>query len=364
MNHELLNLDLLKQAILKPQILKPKILKPKPFILTVRGPVSPSELGTCYAHEHLLGRPPPDTSDDPDFVLGDEEAAAVELKRFRRAGGRAVVEMSTADYGRDAAGLRRLSERTGVHIVCATGYNKDRFSARHVEGVSVGELTDRFAAEIQTGIDGTGVRAGLVKAASTLNSISPTAERAFRAAARTHRRTGAPISTHTEAGTMALEQIRLLESEGVDPSHVLIGHMDRRLDVAYHLEVAATGAALGYDQISKEKYYPDVKRAESIAALVDEGYGSHVVLGGDLARRSYWPAYGFAAAPGFSFILERFVPRLWDVGLGEVEVDDLLIHNPARILTFAAPSEDRSDAGSGRGDDRITHRARGNDDVE
>lgn len=163
---------------------------------------------------------------------------------------------------------------------------------------------------------------------------------------------------------MALEQIRLLASEGVDPAHILIGHLDRRLDAAYHLEVASAGAVLGYDQISKEKYYPDVARAETIAALVDHGYGSQVVLGGDLARRSYWPAYGFSKAPGFSFILERFVPLLREVGLGEDEVDDLLIHNPARIMTFSAPSDDRPDTGTGRSNDRRSHRARSDDEFE
>ena len=306
-----------------------------PMIQTVRGPIGAADLGVCYGHEHLLGSPPDPSPEEMDFVLDDEDAAVREMRNFRRAGGSAVVEMTTPDYGRDAAGLHRISERTGVHIVCAAGYNKDPFSAPFVGGASVEELTERFVREIVEGVDGSGVRAGLVKAASTLNEISPLAEKVFRAAAAAHLRTGAPISTHTEAGTMALEQVRLLESAGVDPRRVVIGHMDRKLDLSYHLEAASAGVFLGYDQIGKAQYYPDRARAEAIARLVDAGHGNQILLGGDLARRSYWPAWGHAEGPGFAWILEGFVPRLREVGLSDAAIDDLLINNPARAFAFS-----------------------------
>ena len=309
------------------------------MIQTVRGPVEAARLGVCYGHEHLLCAPPRLPADpspeDMDFVLDDEEAAVLEMQGFLKAGGSALVEMSTPDYGRDAAGLRRISERTGVHIVCATGYNKDPFSASFVEGASVEDLAERFIGELAQGIDGTDIRAGLVKASSTLDEISPAAEKVFRAAAAAHLETGAPISTHTEAGTMALEQVRLLESLGVDPGRVVIGHMDRNLDVSHHLEVASTGVFLGYDQIGKGKYGPDRRRAEIMVCLTDAGYGKQILLGSDLARRSYWPAWGHAEGPGFSCILKEFVPRLQEMGLHDAALRDLLIGNPARAFAFA-----------------------------
>lgn len=52
---------------------------------------------------------------------------------------------------------------------------------------------------------------------------------------------------------MALEQIDLLMSAGVPPDRILIGHMDR---------------------------------------LLDHDHARQVILRGDFARRSYWPAYG------------------------------------------------------------------------
>lgn len=311
------------------------------IIRTVLGDIAPEALGVCYGHEHLLGRPPRDLA-TPDFILDDEKAAARELCGFHEAGGRALVEMSTADYGRDAAALRRLAERTGVHIVCATGYNKDKFSARLAKRKTVETLAALFTHEVNESIDETGVRAGVIKAASTLNAITPHAEKVFRAAAHAHLATGAPISTHTEAGTMAPEQLRLLGKEGVSPHRVILGHLDRKLDWPYLSEIAASGAYLSFDQISKEKYYSDQDRIDFILRLVDAGHGKQILLAGDMARRSYWPSYGTGGGPGLTFILRHFVPRLRAQGLPESAVQDLLVHNPARALTFNNHTQTKS----------------------
>ncbi|HET6567851.1 MAG TPA: phosphotriesterase-related protein [Rhodothermales bacterium] len=306
-------------------------------VRTVRGDIPAGELGVCYGHEHLLGSPPVHLA-EPDFILNSESAAVRELGSFRKAGGRALVEMSTPDYHRDAGGLRRIAERTGVHIVCATGFNKDTFSAPLVEPQSVDDLADRFVRDVTTGIDGTGVRAGVIKASSTLNEISPNAEKVFRAAAQAHLRTGAPISTHTEAGTMGLEQVQLLQSEGVDPGNVVIGHVDRKLEWSYHLDLAQTGACLSFDQIGKEKYCPDRDRATFILRLIEHGHGQQILLAGDMARRSYWPSYGADSGPGLTYILHRFMPWMIEEGLSEDAAVDLLVHNPARAFSMKTPA--------------------------
>ena len=79
------------------------------------------------------------------------------------------------------------------------------------------------------------------------------------------------------------------------------------------------------------------KRAEAIAHLVDAGHGSQIILGGDLARRSYWPAWGHAEGPGFAYILKGFAPRLREIGVSESAVDDFLTNNPARAFAFSEP---------------------------
>jgi predicted metal-dependent phosphotriesterase family hydrolase len=94
-----------------------------PRVRTVLGEIDSATLGRTYCHEHLLTRPAPRfTADGPDMVLDDEDRSAVELATLKEAGGHALVEASTPEFGRDASGLRRLSERSGVHVVCCTGH--------------------------------------------------------------------------------------------------------------------------------------------------------------------------------------------------------------------------------------------------
>src|SRR5512136_2146413 len=191
-----------------------------PFIRTVCGDIDPADLGVCYPHEHVLCSPPPDVA-DRDLEMDSEAAAIQELTWFKQAGGRALVDMTPADYGRDAPGMKRASEATGIHIIAITGLHKDKFSARIVKDKSVDELADRFTRDVTEGVDGTDIKAGVIKAASSLNTITANEEKVFRAAAKAHHLTGAAISTHTELGMMGLEQIQLLISEGVQSERII-----------------------------------------------------------------------------------------------------------------------------------------------
>lgn len=304
-----------------------------PFIRTVQGDIPASELGFCLPHEHVLGQPPAQFVHD-DLRMDSRSAALNELRRYYAAGGRALVEMTTPDYGRDAAGMLWLAEHSGVRLVAASGFNKEKFSAAFLDA-SVEALAERFIREIEHGLDGTRARAGLVKAASMLDEISPRAEKMFHAAAMAHLATGAPVSTHTEAGTMALEQIDLLTGAGVEPAHIVIGHLDRKLDWNYLLEIAQRGVYLGFDQIGKRQYALDAQRVEFILRLEEAGFGKQILLAGDMARRSYWKSYGNPDAPGLVYIPERFLPQLRHAGLSQAQIDDLTVHNPARAFSFA-----------------------------
>ena len=303
------------------------------FIRTVCGDIDPADLGACYSHEHVLCSPPPEVA-DRDLELGSEMAAIHELTWFKQAGGRALVDMTPADYGRDAPGMKRVSEATSIHIVAATGLHNEKYSGRIVKDKSINELADRFARDVLEGVDGTDIKAGVIKAASSLNTITVNEEKVFRAAARAHHMTGVAILTHTEVGTMGLEQIQLLISEGVEPERIIIGHVDRKLEWNYHLTLWKTGVTLSYDQISKEKYAPDSQRVEFILRAVKEGCSKQIVLSSDLARKSYWPSYGTGGGPGLTYILWRFIPWLRSAGLSEEVIEDLLVRNPARILTM------------------------------
>lgn len=302
------------------------------LVRTVLGDIAPGDLGTTYCHEHLLTRPAARFGDD--LLLDDEDLAAEELEAFRAAGGRAIVDATTPEFGRDTAGLARLAERTGIHVVATTGH----VSREYWEGVldldarSEGALVAEYVSELNDGVEGGGLRAGVVKAGTSAGGPTETEQKLLHAAANAQRATGAPITTHTTAGTDALEQADALADAGADLSHVCIGHVDRLLDWELHLELARRGVFLGYDCVSKEQYAPDAERIRFIIRLVEEGHGRQVCLSGDLARRSYLKAWG--GAPGYRYILERFLPQLRAAGLEEQSAMALIVDNPARFLAW------------------------------
>lgn len=309
-------------------------------VQTVLGPVAASDLGMTLAHEHLLTHPTPSPTlplrgrdmleEELDLILDDPKAALAELGFFRAAGGSSLVEVTPIDYGRDLKGLAELSRASGVHIVAATGLHKDQWSAAYTARLDEDDLTETFTRELQDGVDG--VKPGVIKIGSSRERVTDGERKAFVAAARAQRATGAPITTHTEAGFLALEQLELLRGAGADPERIVIGHLDRRLDVEYHAAVLRQGAYVGYDQVGKPKYASDQQRAEALAELVRCGFGSQLLIAGDLGRRSYWRAYG--GQPGLDYIPRVFLGILSAAGLTPSQVEALVVANPARVLGY------------------------------
>ncbi|MCK9248310.1 MAG: hypothetical protein M0P31_04950 [Solirubrobacteraceae bacterium] len=305
---------------------------------TVLGEIDPGLLGATYCHEHLLTQPGEHlTKGSDDTVLDDLDKSAAEMELFRQAGGRAIVELSASEYGRDAAGLATLSERTGVHVIAATGHIMEGYwrGVVDVGAMSDTELVDEMIRDLTVGFpEAPHVKAGVIKVGTSKDAVHPDEERMLRAAAIAQRETGAPISTHTTAGTIPTEQVRIFEDAGADLDHVIIGHQDRRLSWDDHLAVVKSGCYIGYDCISKEHYEPEAQRIAFTRRMIDEGFGDRVCLSGDIARRSYLTSYG--GGPGFTYILWRFVPWLWQEGVSREATDRLLVDNPARLFTWSS----------------------------
>jgi phosphotriesterase-related protein len=306
--------------------------------MTVLGRAAADALGRTHAHEHLVAHATPElVRDQPDLDLSDPEPVLVDLEAFRAAGGGAIVEMTTVDYGRDVGALAELSRRSGVAIVAATGFNKDVYCAPFCRGADPQDLASTQIAEVTEGVEGTDVRCGVVKFATGADGPSPAERNAAQAAAITHLATGCPILTHTEAGAFATGQLELMAELGVAPSAVTLGHMDRNPDLGLHRELAQAGAFVSYDSIPKPKYATEPAAIELLIALAREGLHEQVVVGGDFARRSMFTGWG--GGPGLTYILTVFGSRLRRAA-GEADIDGedlldaVLRRNPARALAF------------------------------
>lgn len=314
------------------------------FIRTVLGDILPTDLGVCYAHEHVIIDPSFTTHQTPEFLLDDVAAAVRELAEFREAGGRALIDSMPCDCGRNVVKLAAIARQAGVNIVCPTGLHLAKYyDPGHWGNVyTAAQLADLFVAEIGTGIDAhdyngplvarTAHRAGLIKIA-TGAAFTEREERIFAAAAEAHRRTGAPILTHTEQGALGLEQVARLRDHGVDLAHVVLSHLDRRPDPDTHRAILATGARVEYDSAFRWKPAQGNPTLELVRTLLPE-FPDQIMLGMDAARRSYWRSHG--GSPGMAFLLTDFSAQLRTAGLSDAQLHALFVTTPATTYAFAA----------------------------
>jgi len=312
------------------------------MIRTVLGDISPEKLGVCYAHEHIIIDASFTTVVDEDFLLEDVEAATRELSEFHAIGGRAMIDSMPCDCGRNVLKLAEISRRSGVHIVCPTGLHLMKYYDPGHWGnfYSEDELATLFITEINEGIDArdcngpfpqrTPHRAGLIKIA-TGETITPRAEKIFAAAARAHHETGCPILTHTEQGSLGLEQVRLLEKHGTDLRHVVLSHLDRKPDPAYHREILSTGVRVEYDSAFRWKPEQGNPTLDLLVALFPE-FPNQIMLGMDAARRAYWKHHG--GSPGMDFLLTTFTAQMKSAGLTDSDLRRIFVSTPAQAYAF------------------------------
>lgn len=316
------------------------------FARTVLGDVDVATLGATNAHEHVMIRGDLILVREPDFRLDDPAKAVEELSEYRSFGGGSIVDTAPIGIGRDPDALIRIARESKVNIIAATGFHKTRYylDTHWRFQYSADEIAQLLIDEIEIGMEQNSyngpllrrsqARAGVIKVASDYQLIDSSTRLACRAAAKAHLQTGAPVLTHTEMGTMAMAQLGLLDGLGVKPNRVVLSHMDRNPDLALHKEVAQAGAFLEYDGPGRVKYFPESSLLALMRGMFDAGLGDHLLLGGDTARRSYWKAYG--GGPGIAYIVEHFTGRMRREGFSQQQIDQVLIHNPARALAFSS----------------------------
>jgi phosphotriesterase-related protein len=307
------------------------------YIQTVLGPIEPESLGTTMMHEHTFcdlwewgGRR------DYDGIVDDEELLVEELAMYRTAGGAGVVDLTSEGIGRNPAGLRRVAEATGLQIVMGCGWYRERVYPQFVRDLTANALADRLIAELNHGVDGTGVRPGVIGELGTERfQITALEERVFRAAARAQRATGVAISTHTtHFGDLALEQVALLRDEGVAAERIIVGHLGERRNARDVLAVAATGVFVQIDHVGRPASagtQREEQRARNVVDVVRGGHLDQVLLSMDICANSQLHWNG---GHGYDYLLTTFVPLLYREGLTEPEVRTMLVDNPRRALAY------------------------------
>jgi phosphotriesterase-related protein len=340
-------------------------------VQTVLGDVPAEELGIVLMHEHLLcdltsyvelpdqvtkrklAKAKVDITNlgvlrrDPfaiwdNLILDDAELAMEEIKRFKWAGGKTVVEATCNGMGRDVIALRKIAVETGLNLIAGCGYYIDPSHPLSLQDKSIDEISNEIIEEIKKGIDGTNIRPGIIGEIGTSQTLTKNEEKVLRAAARAQINTGLPICIHPyfrDGKRHALKLLDILEEEGVKLRQVIICHMDGNLDLEYHKLVAKRGAYIEYDTFGKEytrtdqsyELPKDTQRVRSIVDMIQEGFVENILISQDICFKMDLQRYG---GWGYDHILTNIVPMFYKTGVGDDIIRRIVEVNPRNALTI------------------------------
>jgi phosphotriesterase-related protein len=332
------------------------------IIRTVLKDLPPQDLGpgATLFHEHVGS----DTIDPLQIEeINAAKQARVSCLVNAKAGGRANV-----------ANLRTISTQTGMHIVTCGGYYMQSAYPPEVLKQSEDQIAEDLVQEARR--DGFGAF-GEIGQTPNSAALTPDERKVFRAVGKAHIRTNLPVFTHTAYGTgpnvpreSGLRQLDVLESVGVKPQRVVIGHAccldDPKADIIK--QIAKRGAFIGFDRMAD--FHPptpnapaygmvrdtsDELRVRMIREFLDAGYVEHLLLADDgtaqaqeVSReitqmvKDQWltPEEGASIKAtlfkkvAFGRTLTVFVPKLRAAGVTEDVLHTILHDNPLRFLAF------------------------------
>ena len=323
------------------------------IIRTLLKDISPDTIsGATLFHEHLsidmsiitsAGRyavpPPPGRGAAPAGPppSADVDLMVEEVKAAAQDGVGCIVDGGHPDMGRKLENLKQIAQRTNVHIVASGGYYMDRSYPPEIAAKGEDQIANELAQEATTQRLGA---FGEIGADPNEPELTPAERKVFRAVGKAHVRTNLPIFTHNAYGTgpnvpkeAGLRQLDVLESVGVKPEHIAIGHCDSLVDPSADLikQVAKRGAWVGFDRTGGQPAADEV-RVRTLLAFFDAGYADRLLLSSDNtgARTLDLPSY--------RRVTSVFVPQLLEAGVKEEVIHAILVDNSRRFLSFVPKS--------------------------
>jgi len=316
-------------------------------INTVTGPIETAKLGKTLMHEHLLIAFPGWESDTGFENMNHRDMVKVcvdKVEELKSAGFTSLLDPCPNDLGRSVDLMGEVAARTGFNIICATGLYHHHLGGMPYWSMKLaydpdGEkiLTDLFIKEITEGVQGTGVKAGVIKLATAAPPFTDYEKTIFRAGAKAALATNTPITTHTDA-ILGDEQLEYLKSLGVPAHRIVIGHCCGSPDHDYHMRIVNGGSYIGFDRFGLELVRPDEGRVESLLKLLGKGATNQVIISHDSVwcwkgRMLPQSAIEQMDAGGMSMRFTRVIaPMLKKAGISEAQIETMLTENPRRYF--------------------------------
>ncbi|XP_078317335.1 N-acetyltaurine hydrolase-like [Crassostrea virginica] len=340
-------------------------------IQTVLGPVDPASLGITLTHEHLsldslaLGLPidpkykyleeAPVALDTLWYIRQypysnrsnlslDKENGAVfeEMDFYKKNGGGTIVENTTLGIKRDINFYKNVAKETGVNVIAGTGFYVESSRPETVK-MSCEEMEEVMKTEIIHGVEGEGVKCGIIGEIGCSWPLGKSEKVAIQAAAGVQSELGCPVNIHPGRDPKApFEIIRVYQEAGGDVNKLVMAHLDRTIfDEAELAEFAALGSYCEYDLFGietslythnlKVNMPSDAQRIQKIQFLIEQGYTDKIVIAHDIHTKHRLMKYG---GHGFSHILINVVPQMLSRGISQSTIDKILKENPQKWLTM------------------------------
>ena len=259
------------------------------------------------------------------YFMQDADLMTDEMRAAKADGVACIVDGGHPDMGRDFDFLRQLSQRSGLPIVAGAGFYAQPFYPAEISDWSEQQVLDALLKQVES------APAGAFGEIGSWDEMTAGERKVFRAVGRAHLRTNLPIFTHTGIpGKSAMEQLDILESAGVDPKRVAIGHLGNLVDpeVKVHKAICKRGAFVGFD---RQGGAGDAQQVPLVMALLEAGFAANLLFSSDLSSVAQTKHGG---GPGYARALTLFVPKLKAAGASDEVLRGIMVDNPRRFLAF------------------------------
>ncbi|MCE5258336.1 MAG: hypothetical protein LLG44_04655 [Chloroflexi bacterium] len=303
-------------------------------IQTVLGSIAPAEMGSTLPHEHIMCDFIGADKVSPARYQVDEIVMRMEpyLCDLVRQGVRTFIDCTPAYLARDVEVLRRLAQRTSMHILTNTGWYKAPYLPQRAFSSTAEQIAEEWIAEWRDGIRPSGIKPGFIKIAVNPGKLENVQRKIVRAAALTHLASGMVVACHTGEAAAAYESLDIIEAEKMNPARYIIVHADQIPAWGDHVALFKRGAWLEYDALGTRALEADIAL---IQRALDAGYGSQLLLSQDAGWYNVGQPDGGTVRP-FTALYASILPALTQAGVAKAAITELTVTNPARAFAASA----------------------------
>jgi len=295
-------------------------------IKTVLGDISENVLGVTLAHEHICCY-----SDyvynmignlylDKEKLINASIKYLIELKEKYSL--KTFIDCTPVNIGRDIDLLKKISQKSGVNIICSTGFY-------YTEETLLYNTSAETAANYIIS-DAKNVNAGIIKCAVEKEKMSSFNKKILIASAKAQLALGLPVVLHTNAKNKnGMKALEILISEGVKPQAITVAHLSDTSDMEYVFQILEKGCFIGFDRlynITNEEYIN--QKVNNIKFLCENGYLDKILLSHDaLFFNGFEAEHKIDERPRFEYGFEYILPNF-----SRQIIEEIMIKNPIKML--------------------------------